>query len=318
MKVLITGSSGSLGRMLTRYLISRSIYVVGLDIKNSTERFAEERFRFHRCCITDKERLESIFSKEQPTNVVHFACSFNRIRNRQREYEIDVEGSLNVLEISNNTLSVKQLIYSSSAAIYGAHNDNKIWLRESDHLRPGTYRYGINKKLIERIYFETVVRHDFHITSLRICQVVCPSYEKPGSFVSLLGKLPFIPEFCKENKAQFIHSDDFVKLVGHVLDDTEINGVYNLAPKDFVVIKELVPWKKFIWIPLSFTTGLLSILWNLRILNIQPAALDTGIYSMLLDPSKLILRYGYNFKFSSEEAFKSTLNIKKVPFKVKD
>lgn len=307
MKVLITGSSGSLGRMLTRYLISGNVNVVGLDIKTSGECFTEELFRFHRCCITDKKRLESIFSEEQPTNVVHFACSFNRIRNRRREYEIDVEGSLNVLEVSNNTLSVKQLIYSSSAAIYGAHYDNKIWLSESDHLRPETYRYGINKKLIEKTYFDTAVRHDLHIASLRICQVVGPSYDKPGSFVSLLNKLPVIPEFCKENKAQFVHSDDFVRLVGHVLDDTEINGAFNLAPKDFTVIKKLVPDKKFIGIPLSFTTGLLSVLWNLRILNIQPAALKTGIYPMILDPSKLILRYGYNFEFSSEEAFKSTL-----------
>lgn len=309
MKVLITGSSGSLGKMITRHLVSRNMDVVGIDIRNGTERLPEEKFRFYRCCITDKEQLESIFSAEQPTNVVHFACSFNRIRSRQREYEIDVEGSLNVLEVSNNTPSVKQLIYSSSAAVYGAHMDNKIWLKESDLLRPGKYRYGINKKLIEKIYFNTLVRKDFNITYLRICQVVGPSDNKTGSFVSLLGKLPIIPEFCKENKAQFIHGDDFVSLMELVLEDEEINGIFNLAPKDFAVIKDLVPWKKFIWIPLSLITGLLKILWNLRILNIQPAALDTGIYPMILDPSKLILRYGYNFKFSSEEAFKSTLNI---------
>jgi UDP-glucose 4-epimerase len=166
MKVLITGSSGSLGRMLTEYLISRKIYVVGLDIKASSGSYAEEYFRFYKCCITDKARLESIVFEEEPGIVVHFACSFNKIRNRQREYEVDIGGSKNVLEISNNTQSVKQLILSSSAAIYGAHSDNNGWLKETDDLRPGKYRYGINKMLIEEIYYGTSVRRDLHVRLL--------------------------------------------------------------------------------------------------------------------------------------------------------
>jgi UDP-glucose 4-epimerase len=313
MKVLITGSSGSLGRMLTEYLISRKIYVAGLDINEGAECFNGEYFRFHKCCITDKARLESIFSEEQPSNVVHFACTFNKIRSRRREYNIDIEGSTNILEVSDCTLSVKQLILSSSAAIYGAHKDNNLWLKESDNLRPGRYRYGINKKLIEKKFFGTPVRSDLHIVSLRTCQVVGPSYDKKGSIVSLLIKLPFIPKFCMENKIQFIHSDDFESLVGHVLEDSDIVGAFNLAPDNFVIIRELVPWKKFIGVPLSITTGLLFILWNLRILNLQPASIKTSIYPMILDPSRLISRYGYRFKFSSEEAFDITLQNNKLP-----
>ena len=313
MKVLITGSSGSLGRSLTKYLIDRNIDVAGIDIIESKEPFSEIHFRFHRCSIADKERLESIFSKEQPSHVAHFACSFNKIRSRSREYEIDVDGSVNILEASNNTLSVKQLIFSSSAAVYGAHNDNKEWLTESDQLKPGKYRYGINKKLIEETYFGTLVRHDLHIISLRICSVVGPFYDKSRSIVSLLIKLSYVPKFCMGNKMQFIHNDDFVSLVGHVLDDTEINGVFNLAPDSYVIIKKLVPWKKFIGVPLFMLAGLLFILWNLRLLNLQPAAIKTSIYPMILDPSRIISRYGYKFKFSSEEAFLSTLHNNKLP-----
>lgn len=308
MKVLITGSSGSLGRMLTEYLVSRKIFVTGLDLRESEEQFEEKYFRFYKCCITDKAQLESIFSDEQPDNVVHLACSFNKIRNRRREYRNDIDGSSNVLEVSNNTLSVSQLILLSSAAVYGAHRDNNEWLKESDILRPGKYRYGINKKLIEELYFGASVRHDLRITSLRTCQVVGPAYDKPGSIVSLLIKLPFIPTFCMENKVQFIHSDDFVSLVGHVIDDKEISGIFNLAPDNFVVVKDLVPWKRFIWIPLTLTTGLLHILWNLRILNLQPASIKTSIYPMIIDPSKLVLRYSYRFRFTSREAFDITMH----------
>ncbi len=313
MKVLITGSSGALGRILTDYLISRKIFIAGLDIKDPAEYFAEDKFRFHRCSITDKDRLKAIFEEEQPSHVVHFACSFNKVRNRRREYEIDVAGSDNVLEVTNYTQSVKQLIYSSSAAIYGAHKDNKDWLGESDRLKPERYRYGINKKLIEHNYFSNHVRKDLHITSLRICTVVGPTFDKPGSIVSLLIKFPYFPKFCRESRMQFLHSDDFTALFGHVLDDPEIAGIYNLAPDDFVTVKELVPGKKFIGLPLFMLRGVLLILWNLRVLNMQPAAVKTSIYPMILDPSRIVERYGYRFKFSSEEAFISTLHNNRLP-----
>jgi nucleoside-diphosphate-sugar epimerase len=313
MKVLITGSSGALGRILTDYLISRKIFVAGLDIKDPSEFYEEEKFRFHRCSITDKERLKAIFEQEQPSHVVHFACSFNKVRNRRREYEIDVAGSANILEITNNTQSVKQLIYSSSAAIYGAHKDNKDWFGESDRLKPERYRYGINKKLIEHLYFSNHVREDLHIISLRICTVVGPTYDKPRSIVSLLIKFPYIPEFCQESRMQFLHSDDFTALFGYVLDDMEIAGIYNLAPDDFATVKELVPWKKFIGLPLFMLRGVLLILWNLRVLNMQPAAIKTSIYPMILNPSKIVERYGYRFKFSSVEAFISTLHNNMLP-----
>ncbi len=313
MKVLITGSSGSLGRLLTNFLIARNIDVVGLDIKESEDHFTEKQFRFYRCSITEKDKLKSIFSQEQPTNVVHLACSFNKIRVRHREYEVDIGGSTNVLGASINTLSVKQLIYSSSAAVYGGHNDNKALLKESDQLRPGQYRYGINKKLIEETLLGTPVRNDLHIISLRICSVIGPSYDKPKSVVSILIKLPFLPKFCMENKIQFLHSDDMISLIGLILEDKEINGVFNLAPDSYAIVKELVPGKKFVAIPLFMMTGILYILWNLKILNLQPAAIKASIYPMILDPSMIITRYGYKFKFSSEEAFNVTLHKNKIP-----
>ena len=45
----------------------------------------------------------------------------------------------------------------------------------------------------------------------------------------------------------------------------------------------------------------------------QPAAVKTSIYPMILDPSKIVERYGYRFKFSSEEAFISTLHNNRLP-----
>jgi len=217
MKVLITGSSGSFGELIAKSLIERKIHVIGLDIRGNVIDDCGDYFKFYKCSITDKDFLRSIFTKEKPDRVIHFACTFNRVRDRQEEYDIDIGGSKNILEISNETPSVKQFIFSSSALAYGGNKDNPEWLDEAHPLRPGKLRYGLNKKIIEGIYSETPVREDLNINIIRVCTVVGPNFAKPASVVYILLKWSWLPEFYKENKVQFLHTEDFISLIHLIL-----------------------------------------------------------------------------------------------------
>jgi nucleoside-diphosphate-sugar epimerase len=313
MKVLITGSSGSLGSTIAASLVARKIPVIGIDIKESPENGTDGFLTFYKCSITDFDGLKDVFSKEEPSHVIHLACTFNKVRNRLKEQEIDIGGSKNVIEISNKTKSVRQLIYSSSAAAYGGNRDNPGWIKESHPLRPGKYRYGINKRLIEALYTETPVRDDLHIVLARICTVIGPSYNKPASVVSILLKLPWLPEFVRENKVQFLHTEDFVSLINLMISDDQIKGVFNIAPDSYSEVKDLIPGKKFIKIPVSAMIGALSLLWHLKILNLEPAAINASIYPILLDPGKIISRYNYRFKFSAAEAFEDVKMHNMIP-----
>lgn len=313
MKVLITGSSGSIAGMLIKHLIDKKIDIVGLDIRESTDIIPGEKFRFYKCSITEKDKIKTIFDEEQPTNVLHFACSFNKIRDRNLEYDIDITGSGNILEACINTPSVKQLIFSSSAAAYGGKKDNPLWMKETEPLDPKNYRYGMNKKIIEEQYEKMNVRPDLKIVSLRFCLVLGPEFDKTKSVVSILIKLPFLPRFTKNTKLQFLHSDDLVSLMDLILNDREISGIYNLVPDSYTIVKEIVPDKKFIQVPLFIVKGLLWVLWHRRILNIQPASVVNSFYPTIVDPSKIISRYGYKFKYSSKEAFEDTLARNRIP-----
>jgi UDP-glucose 4-epimerase len=303
MKVLITGSSGSFGALIAKSLIDKKIQVVGLDIRGPYGNDPGEYFRFYKCSITEKESLKSIFMEEKPDRVLHFACTFNRVRNLQREYEIDVEGSRNILEISDETPSVKQLIFSSSALAYGGHMDNPEWLKEDDPLRPGKLRYGLNKKIIEEIYLNSSVRDDLKISLIRVCTVVGPDFGKPASVVYILLKWSWLPEFCRENKLQFLHTEDFIALIDLMIHDDQITGIYNIATDTYSVVKDLLPDKNYFKFPVIVVKGLLSVLYNLRILNLQPSGINNSVYSILLDPEKIVTRYNYKFRFTSNEAF---------------
>lgn len=306
MKVLITGSSGSLGSLITQSLISKKISVTGIDIKEPEENGPADYFSFYKCSITKKDELNSIFIKEKPTHVIHLASTFNKVRDRKQEYEIDIEGSKNVLEVSDHTPSVKQFIYSSSATAYGGNRDNPQWINEMHPLNPGQYRYGLNKRITEEIFSTTRVRDDLHVNIVRICTVVGPTFNKPASVVSVLLKWRWLPEFCRENKVQFLHSDDFVSLMNLIINDDQIKGVFNLAPDSYSLVKDLLPGRKFIRLPTSAISGFLNIVWNLKLMNFEPAGLNNSIYPILLDPGKIISRFNYKFKYSSTEAFEDT------------
>jgi nucleoside-diphosphate-sugar epimerase len=299
--------------MLIEHLINKDVDVVGIDIKESPEFLNENLFRFYNCSITDSEKLKSIFLEEQPTNVVHFACSFNKVRSRLHEYTIDINGSDNIREASNNTPSVRQLIFSSSSAAYGGKKDNPLWMKESEPLLPDNYRYGMNKKIVEDKYTNTSLRDDLKLVILRLCLVTGPVFDKPKSAVSILIKFPFLPEFTRETKLQFLHSDDMTALMELILKDIEISGIYNLVPDSFTVVNDIVPDKRFVRIPFFLIKVFLWICWHLKIMNIQPASGINSFYPTIVDSSKLISRYGYKFRYSSKEAFEDTKAHNRIP-----
>ncbi len=305
-RILITGSSGTLGKILIKSFTKRGMPVVGMDLKETIPITTNGLFRYYYGSTTDREYLSELFSKEKPTHVFHLACSYNTIRNKELEYENDVTGSENVLQVANDTSSVRQFVYFSSAAVYGGRKENRPWLTEDMPLKPGKYRYGLNKKLIEEKITKATLRSDLQKVILRICTVVGPGYDKDRSVVSLLIKFPYMLKICKKNMMQFLHEDDMVHLINKVIDDPEIGGVYNIASDTAEKITDLVPTKKYINVPCWLLKAIFSILWNLKLLNLQPACVSYSVYPVVLDPSKVVQRYNYSFIYTTKEAFEET------------
>ena len=306
MRVLITGSSGYLGTLVTNYLISKHISVSGIGLGKYPKVAENEYFNYYSCDVADRERLAFIFREQQPTHVIHLASTFNKVRNRKREYSVDIGGSKNIVEITNSTSSVKQLIYSSSAVVYGAHNTNPVWIPESFPLNPGKYRYGLNKSMVEEMILSTPVRKNLHLLTLRICQVTGPSSSN-RNFLKLLLKSPVLPSLCMDNKIQLLHESDFLELLIHILNDDEIEGTYNMAPDNYASISDLAPYKLYLPLPLPLISALLSIFWHLRILNFESVSVNNGIFPIIIDPTCLMNRYDYKFRYSTMDAFTDTV-----------
>ncbi|MDP6155722.1 MAG: NAD(P)-dependent oxidoreductase [Candidatus Thermoplasmatota archaeon] len=307
MKLLITGSSGYIGSILSNFFQKKGIAIVGVDIDNGRSPVTKN-YKFYKCNILNEKKLKYIFKKEKPTHVIHLAYILNPLHDIKKEDEIDLKGSRNVLRISNKTSSVKKFIQFSSVSAYGARKNNPLWIPEDQILAPGSYRYALNKKKIENDCNNFTRRNDLKIIILRVCIVFRPSCSKKKGAVTKILKSPFLIKKIKTTKFQLIHENDFNALMDLIVKDETIEGTFNMSPDTFTSVVELFPKKYYLPIPIFLIKMVIDALWSLRIVNINSSGLEFCINDIIVDPSKLIDRYEYKFQYTTLEGFKDSVS----------
>ncbi|MFQ3232052.1 MAG: UDP-glucose 4-epimerase, partial [Reinekea sp.] len=154
MKVLITGASGYIGQLAGAQLTKQNIKTIGLDIHVRED----SPFPIFKMDILNPE-LSTWLKENQISHVVHLASLLQTTGDRQRDFEIDVGGTQNVLDACI-AANVKHITVTSSGAAYGYYKDNPEWLTESDTIR-GNYEfpYSWNKRKVEEMLAEYGNKH---------------------------------------------------------------------------------------------------------------------------------------------------------------
>lgn len=134
MNYLITGAAGFIGFHTSRALLERGESVTGLDIVNDyyDPRIKEDRlkvleaydnFTFFRTDMTDREAVESIFSRSKPVCVVNLAAQPGvrySVENPHAYVDSNLVGYANILECCRQH-DVKHFVFASSSSVYGAN-----------------------------------------------------------------------------------------------------------------------------------------------------------------------------------------------------
>ncbi|MFA6603348.1 MAG: NAD-dependent epimerase/dehydratase family protein [Patescibacteria group bacterium] len=306
MKILITGSNGYVGNFLAEHFSRQGIPVVGLDIASMPRQRDYPNFRFVKCDVRDKPLVRRIFADELPTHVIHLAYLMDPQHDALFEWDVDVYGSMNVFIAAHDTSSVVQFIHFSSASVYGGWPDNTIGITEERRPRPRDWVYAQNKVWVEDHYLRFAKRADFKLVNFRMCTAVGPSYYKPGGVVAVLAKSPVgLLLDGSDAEIQFIHEDDVKALVGLVLADAEIEGVFNLAADSYSCQREMNPnsRKIFLSLPKRLFKAVIALLWKLRLSSVSPTSVNLIAHGIVVSPKKLQERYGYSFRYSTREAF---------------
>jgi len=166
MKVLVCGGAGYIGSHTVKSLLREGFEVVIFDNFSSGKEELVVGGEVIRGDLDDKEPIRRVFSTRKIEAVLHFASLIQvgeSYLNPQRYYTHNLSTSLNLLEAMLEA-GVKKIIFSSSAAVYGAPQE--IPITESHPLNP-INPYGHTKLFVERILQDYERAYDLKFISLR-------------------------------------------------------------------------------------------------------------------------------------------------------
>jgi UDP-glucose 4-epimerase len=158
-KVLLTGGAGYIGSHTAVELLNAGHEVVIIDnLSNSSvtaihrvERLTNRTIQFYERDVLDRPGLKEIFEKENLDAVIHFAglkAVGDSVSDPLNYYHVNISGAISLCQVMSS-FDVKNLVFSSSATVYG--EPTKIPITETSEVTDATNPYGRTKLMIEKI-----------------------------------------------------------------------------------------------------------------------------------------------------------------------
>ncbi len=158
--ILITGGAGFIGSHTCVELLQKGYHVIVVDnLVNSSaealkrvEEITGKKVTFYKGSLLDKEFLENVFQSELFHYVIHFAglkAVGESALKPLEYYQNNLTGSFVLLEVMRK-YKVKNLIFSSSATVYG--KPNTLPITEDFPVGCVTNPYGRTKFFLEEIF----------------------------------------------------------------------------------------------------------------------------------------------------------------------
>ena len=117
MKVLVTGGSGFIGSNLINDITKKDHEIINADI--AEPKVALHHKYWNKIDILDYSGLISIFEANQPEAVIHLAAETDcNPRLKIEDYNVNIEGTKNVLQAVKETESVERVIITSTQYVH--------------------------------------------------------------------------------------------------------------------------------------------------------------------------------------------------------
>lgn len=307
MRYVVTGGSGYIGSRLVERLSASadSERITICDVR--PPRAFRPEVRYEHLDVRDAGRVHELLARERPDALVHLAFVLNPIHDEQAMYEVDVNGTSNVLEAAAEA-GVQQVLVASSATAYGAFPDNPVPLTEEHPVRGvPSFEYARDKAESDRICQLWANQYpDRTMTILRPCVVFGPTVD--NFILRLLTAQPFVADLGGDAPVQLVHEDDLVDAMTGLLGGRH-GGAFNVAADGTMALRECAQaiGRPFVRVPRRAYWGLATLLWRLRISEAPPGYLHFVVNPWVVSNDKVKRTLGWEPRHTTRETFELTL-----------
>ncbi len=235
MKILITGISGKLGRLVAEQLVEAGHTIVGIDRRPWPD--APDAVQMFHADIR-KRPAEDVFRTEQPDALVHMATVTHFTAGTEERYRINLRGTRTVFDHCHQ-YGVKHAIFVGRHTFYGAAPDSPLYHTEAEPpLAVSTFPELADLVAADLFAGSALWRYaEMNTTVLRLCYTLGPS--RRGTLANYL-KGPRVPTVLGFDPLyQFMHERDAARAICLALSH-ELRGIFNVAGPQPVPLSLLI------------------------------------------------------------------------------
>jgi nucleoside-diphosphate-sugar epimerase len=315
---LLLGGSGFIGTNFARFLLENDYSFKIYDKQKS--KYLPKGVKTVIGDVRDKNKLSK--SMKGCETVFHLVTVPPSIKITKEEiYDIDVNGTQNVL-LSAIENDVEKVIFTSSAShVYGLVKNNSCPLQENSTLNP-INEYGRNKVVAEDLCKKATEKSILQTIVLRLSMVLGPYNFDPiliENMKSILRNKRVIIPGDGRSRGQSVHVQDVNSALLKSAEKTNTSlskhEIINISGEEILTLDEYIELlrnvtgstSKIIHLPLPLAKSMTYIAWRLNKTNVHPSYLSLMAQDQYFDIRKAKNILDWQPKYTIKKAMEDTI-----------
>ena len=322
--VAVTGPTGEIGKPFIRALerqkdVTRILGMARRPFDPKAHKWRKTEYR--QGDVLDRAAVDALCAEADV--VVHLA--FIIVAGSKESHSINLEGSRNVFEAAV-TAKVQRLVYASSVAAYGFHEDNPLPLTEDIPARgTGAHPYSADKAAVEDLLSEVVEDSETDAYVFRPCIVAGPeapllinsipyvqlSGKLPGAVRSLFDQVPILKPVLPDPGVAFqlVHHDDVALALRAAVLGRGTPGVYNLAGPGEITMRDLADQLGYYTVPVPelAVDATAEVIARLPFLPDEASWIEAARIPVVMDTAKARSQLAWRPRHNALDTLKATV-----------